>query len=144
MLLWASLAVVMVSKAKIWHGGILPIPVLDEFLGLWAMYLLIVVSQSEKGALYRILGYKPLVFLGTFAYSIYLVHAPLLQVFWQYIFVPLQNRPSQMFVALALVATPLIVGMSYASFLLCERPFLKRKAKAAVPLAVTTALEPAP
>lgn len=143
-LLLATFSMFFVSKVNVWQGRTLPVAIQDEFLGFWAMCLLIVVSQREKGFLHRTLGCKPLAFLGTLAYSIYLVHAPLLQFFWQYIFVPLQNKPLQMFAALVFIATPLIIGFSYGFFLICERPFLKCKAKVAAPLAAAMALEPPP
>lgn len=134
----------MVSQVKFRHGQILPEHLRDEFAGVWAMCLLIAISKHEQSLLSRWLSFKPLVWLGTFAYSIYLVHAPLLQVFWQFIFVPLQQKPLAMLWALVLVATPLIIALSYAFFLACERPFLRRKSRSAAPLSAKPALETAP
>ena len=102
-------------------------------------------ASAEANWLNRILSWRPLVFVGTFAYSIYLIHAPLIQVLWQYVFVPLQSRPVPMFLALCFVGTPLIVGVSYLFFLACERPFLnRRKRETMAETERDAALSPAP
>lgn len=116
----------------------------DYFVGAWSMSLLILGSLDDGNRISKFLNYKPLVFLGTFAYSIYLIHAPLLQIFWQYVFTPLHDKPLAMFAALAIVGTPIIVGLSYLFFLLCERPFLGKGKKNRESSVSETALQPAP
>jgi peptidoglycan/LPS O-acetylase OafA/YrhL len=103
--------------------------VTDTLVGLWSMSLLITVASDQNSWLSRVLSYKPLVFIGTFAYSIYLIHAPLLQILWQYLFVPFQSRPLLMFAVLAIIGTPIIIGLSYIFFLAFERPFLNKGKK---------------
>ena len=122
-----TLGMVAASEVPLWHGAALPPAYADLFVGLWAASLLVAASNVQITWLDRMLSWRPLVFIGTFAYSIYLLHAPLIQLLWQYVFVPLQNRPVSMFLALSLVGTPLIVGVSYLFFLCCERPFLNRR-----------------
>ncbi len=140
-----TLLMIAVSKLKLWHGDVLPFLYADFFVGLWAASLLVAASNAQITWLDRVLSWRPLVFVGTFAYSIYLIHAPLLQVLWQYVFVPLQGRPVPMFLALCFVGTPLIVGVSYLFFLACERPFLnRRKRETMAETERDAALSPAP
>ena len=109
------------------------------------MSVLVTASRHERGWTARFLGCKPLVFIGTFAYSVYLIHAPLLQVLWQGPFAPLQAQPLAMLAALTLLGTPLILSAAYVFFLVFERPFLRTgTGKRPTPLAVAVALQPAP
>jgi len=105
-------------------------PIVDLFVGIWAAALLFAASGTSIPLLNRFLSWKPLVTLGTFAYSIYLIHAPLIQVVWQYILPPLHGRPILSFLGLVFIGLPLILAASYLFFLIGERPFLntsKRK-----------------
>ena len=140
-----TLGMIAASELRLRHGAALPPAYADLFVGVWAMSLLIAAASAEANWLNRILSWRPLVFVGTFAYSIYLIHAPLIQVLWQYVFVPLQSRPVPMFLALCFVGTPLIVGVSYLFFLACERPFLnQRKRETMAETERDAALSPAP
>ncbi len=65
----------------------------DYCVGLLSMSILVTAALNERGWLCNLLSWKPLAFIGTFAYSIYLIHAPLLQFFWQYLFAPIQKTP---------------------------------------------------
>lgn len=112
---------------QVWHGPAIRVYVGDYLAGAWSTSLLIMTACNEGSWVRKALAAKPLVFVGTFAYSLYLIHAPLLQVLWQYAFVPLQDRPLAMLGALIFVGGPLIVGVSYGFFLVFERPFLSRR-----------------
>jgi peptidoglycan/LPS O-acetylase OafA/YrhL len=124
-----TLAVVLVSMVQMRQGAGVPESLRDIILGIWAMCLLVMVAQRESGWVYNFLSWKPLAFLGTFAYSIYLIHAPLLQVISQYLLPSGLSSALQKFLILSLIGTPLIIAMSYLFFLVCERPFLRKKAK---------------
>ncbi len=140
-----TVIMVVIPRAKVVNHAALPIEYADFFVGLWALSLLVVAAGAETNWLNRLLSWRPLVFIGTFAYSIYLVHAPLIQLLWQYVFVPLQGRPESMFLALCFAGTPLIVGVSYLFFLACERPFLnRRKRETMAETERDAALSPAP
>jgi peptidoglycan/LPS O-acetylase OafA/YrhL len=141
---WITLVVVAISMVKIRNGAGVPESVRDILLGVWAMCLLVMVSQRESGWIYNFLSWKPLTFLGTFAYSIYLMHAPLLQIVDQYLLIPGLHTALQKFLFLSLIGTPLILAGSYLFFLACERPFLHKKAKTSEPIGMKTALEPTP
>ena len=127
LLVLSTLIMIVVSKVKLWHGGVIAISYADFFVGLWATSLMIAAANTKTGWLNKALSWRPLVAIGTFAYSIYLIHGPLIQVIWQYILFPLRSNPLLMFLGLCIVGTPLIVGCSYLFFLLCERPFLNRR-----------------
>ena len=100
--------------------------VADEVFGAFGMSLLIFLSLYPEGRLRRFLDLGPLVFVGTFAYSLYLIHAPLVQILQVYVFEPLRLSPNVTCVVFLLVGTPLIVLAAYAFFLCCERPFLQK------------------
>lgn len=105
------------------------LPLMDLAVGA-ATTCAILASCHADSRLRRVLGWRPLVFVGGFSYSLYLVHAPLLQVLWQYDLRPLGLGQSQTFLLLALVGVPVIVGASYLFFLAFERPFLSRAHRA--------------
>ena len=100
---------------------------IDHAFGILSMAFLVMIARDDRGWITRWLGWRPLVFVGTFAYSIYLIHAPLLQVFWQYPLASLRDKPLAMFLALSTVGTLAIVVIAYLFFLGCERPFLRRE-----------------
>jgi peptidoglycan/LPS O-acetylase OafA/YrhL len=110
-------------------------PWVDFFMGIFVIGLLISAARPDAKLLRGILGWKPLAFVGVFSYSIYLIHLPLVQVFWRYVLTPLNLSDSLTYALLVAVGLPLIVAISYAFFLLCERPFMNtrptRAAKAA-------------
>ncbi|WP_052572920.1 acyltransferase [Haloferula sp. BvORR071] len=123
--LGAAILLAAVSVASLPGGAAIPYQFRDAFAGLASMALLITVSRDESFWLTRFLAWRPLVFIGTFAYSVYLIHAPLLQVLWQYPLASLQERPLAMFLSLATLGSALILVASYLFFLVCERPFLR-------------------
>jgi len=98
----------------------------DYFVGFATLSLLILAARSANNPIKNILSWRPFVFLGLYAYSIYLIHAPLLQVVWQYMLHPLHLGDLTTFALLALVGCPLILGGAYLFYLACERPFLTR------------------
>jgi peptidoglycan/LPS O-acetylase OafA/YrhL len=100
----------------------------DLAVGVGCACLLIGVSSGKLHGLNKALSWKPLAFTGTFAYSIYLVHAPLLEVFSRYILNSFQLSNTLYVTFLIIVGVPLTVAMSYLFFLVAEKPFISRKA----------------
>jgi peptidoglycan/LPS O-acetylase OafA/YrhL len=100
--------------------------VADYFAGSATLALLILAARSDNNPARRFLSWRPLVALGLFAYSIYLIHAPLIQVVWQYLLHPLHLGDRATFALLACPGCPLILGAAYLFYLTCERPFLNR------------------
>jgi peptidoglycan/LPS O-acetylase OafA/YrhL len=101
---------------------------LDFPVGVAAMALLVHASRGRGSLATRVLSFKPLVFIGTFSYSVYLVHAPLLQILWQYVLRPAGLGPGPMFVALMVPGACAILAFSYGFFRLFEEPFMRKAA----------------
>jgi peptidoglycan/LPS O-acetylase OafA/YrhL len=103
---------------------------LDLPAGFMAAAIL-VHSSLTPGALFsRVLNWRILTFIGTFSYSMYLLHAPLLQVIWQYVLNPLGLSLVQTFAALMTVGLGAILAFSYGFFKVCEEPFMRAPARA--------------
>lgn len=111
--------------------ALIPWPFLDVVVGLWRLCLLVCVAASAgragPGAFLRAaLSWKPLVFAGTFAYSIYLMHSPLIELIWRFAITPMGLSPMAGGWTLLLFGTPAIIAASYGFFLVTERPFINR------------------
>lgn len=103
--------------------------VLDFLVGTATVCLLVEAARSEHNFCRSVLSARPVVALGTISYSVYLLHAPLEQVFVQYAGSGhLQGYAG--FVELVFVGIPLIIAASYLFYLVCERPFLSASARA--------------
>lgn len=93
------------------------------------MALLVVAAPSARPdklqILRKILNWKPLVLVGTFFYSFYLLHTPLLQILWPYGLRPLNLAPDQQLTVLCGAGIPVIICVSYLFHLACERPFMR-------------------
>lgn len=72
-----------------------------------------------------ILSWKPLVFTGSFSYSLYLIHAPLIQLITQFVVMPFHLSPFNATILTMLLSVLLIVPVSYVFYLFCERPFMR-------------------
>ena len=125
--IWVALAttflLLALSHVRFFHDKV---SILDFFVGLWAMSLLVAAGHRNDTRLHRVLSWKPLAFVGTFAYSIYVIHAPLLQLIWLYVVRPLRLTTNMEVVSVFSVFIPLVVAGAYVFFLACERPFLNR------------------
>ncbi len=121
--------------------------VVDSLVGLSTVCLLVTISLRPASLVRRGLSYKPMMFVGSFAYSIYLVHAPLLQILWHYIISPLHLTPIHAFFVLELVGVPIIVSIAYLFHLAFERPFMTKpgvKIKTEVQAEAAAIVNPAP
>lgn len=118
---------VFLSHAKLLHGKVLQVSMLDFFVGIWAMSLLVASGYKAETRLHHALSWKPLAFVGTFAYSIYVIHAPLLELIWRFVVKPLHLSHNLLFLSIFVIFVPLVVALSYLFFLACERPFLTRR-----------------
>ena len=128
---WAAVlvlmaALVLILKRPIIHGHPLQVSVINSLVGLLAMSLLIVSGPGGIPWLHRALSWRPLAFVGTFAYSIYLFHAPLLPLLWQHCVYPLHLGTLGGLLVEAFVITPIVVAITYVLYLCFERPFVKR------------------
>ena len=126
-------------------------PVIDAVTGAFMASLLIVLGIGKAtGAvrLRRALSYRPLVRMGTWAYSLYLLHFPLLRLLAERVVKPLLPGADRVahFGTLTLIGVPLVLLASWAFFQAAERPFLSGSRKPAGPDedARGAALSPAP
>lgn len=116
----------------------------DVIAGACAVAVIVSAARHD-GWLRRALSWRPLVRIGTFAYSLYLLHFACLQLVWQYVVHPLHLAWPLEFAAHALIGLPAALAASYLFFLVCERPFLvRRKQETAAEEAQDAALSPAP
>ena len=101
----------------------------DDLVGIAAallLYVLFTDAAEQHHRLSRMLSWRPLVTVGLFSYSLYLVHAPLLHACWLILQPLLHPRLETMFLLL-LGCVPFIVGAAYAFYTAFERPFLNMK-----------------
>jgi peptidoglycan/LPS O-acetylase OafA/YrhL len=94
----------------------------DIIVGLAGVCLLVAGARVGRNPVRTVLAWKPLAFVGTFSFSLYLIHAPLIQVIWQYILAPLHPGHLGTLAALLLLGAPVIVGAAYLFYLVIERP----------------------
>lgn len=99
----------------------------DFLLGLCALCVLVAASRPGRNRLRDLFSWRPLAFIGGFAYSLYLIHLPLLEMFWQFGLHPLHLSGPVAYAVFVLIGTPLLVGAAHLFFLGCERPWLSRK-----------------
>jgi peptidoglycan/LPS O-acetylase OafA/YrhL len=130
---WTLLAVGGLTAVYILarHNGeelfIPPFPELDKMdllVGASTTALLLAAVRPGRTLVGAILGWKPLAKVGTFSYSLYLIHAPLLQLIYLRGIAPLHLSRLFSLGMLVALGIPLIVGSAYLFFLVCERPFL--------------------
>jgi peptidoglycan/LPS O-acetylase OafA/YrhL len=97
----------------------------DLVVGVMAAAALVQTSRSEKGLLRSVVSWPPLVFVGTFSYSLYLIHAPLLQVLWQYVLNPAGLGSDTMFLVLMTAGLAAVLCASYGFYRAFEAPAVR-------------------
>ena len=127
-----GLALAFYVPELVLHKHLLGASLSGVLFALLSVSLIVLAAQPGLNLVCRVLSWKPLVAVGLFSYSLYLIHAPLLQLLWQYSLRPMHLTPMILFSTLALIGVPLIVAVSYVFSLGCERPFLSSQAKAAM------------
>ncbi len=130
----ACLLLLTTSLAARWGVavGVTRFHYLDGLVGAMAMATLIHASSWPKSRLTRFLSRRSLVFVGTFSYSLYLVHAPLLQLLWQYVLHPLNLTASEMFLALVTFGLVTVLLSAYLFFRVFEEPFMRSSSRSTV------------
>ena len=96
--------------------------VFDYLIGLSAMCALIYLSKNQKSKVRLLLAGRMVSSVGAFAFSTYLIHAPLIQIAWQYLFAPFRNQPLLMFGLLSTFGLIFIYVLSYLFFRFVEQP----------------------
>ncbi|HEX8983751.1 MAG TPA: acyltransferase [Ktedonobacterales bacterium] len=122
--LWEGVTIVG-AAAVLWRftSGQVLIP--DLLVGVTTVGVLLAAARPGRiNPIRATLEWRPLVWVGGIAYSIYLIHAPLIQLLWQYGLRPLGLSAVHTYLALLLVGVPLIVAASWLFWWWGERPFL--------------------
>lgn len=96
----------------------------DLWVGIATALGFVVLAKNGLKRLGTVLAWKPLSFVGTFAYSLYLCHAPILDLVRTHIVAPAGLSPMNSFWFLLFLGTPIAVAVSYLFFWTFERPFL--------------------
>jgi peptidoglycan/LPS O-acetylase OafA/YrhL len=110
-------------KANPWQSNRL---ILDLIVAVAIAAIMSLGINSWTG---RILSAPFLQYLGLFSYSIYLVHAPLLQVWWQLFTGMFHLEGRDAFLMMAFVATPLSIAVARGFFEIFEKPLVPEAAK---------------
>lgn len=84
-------------------------------------------TRSQRAWKEATLGSRPAVALGAFSYSLYLMHAPVLETLQQEVVAPLALRPLASFAVLLGAVLPVVLLICYGFFRVFERPFLERR-----------------
>lgn len=123
--------------AWIWWGLAIPLGVvvlqlpietyvpLDLVAGVASGALLVHQALNPGSMLRRVCERRGLVVVGLFSFSLYLLHAPLIQVGWLYLVAPLGLSTGRS-MAMLFGLIPAIVAACYVFYLLFERPFIGR------------------
>lgn len=98
-------------------------PIADGVCGAATVCVLVHLNSDPPHQVMQIIEWRPLVRLGEFSYSLYLVHAPVLQLVWLglYKFWPwtISN------VTYVFISVPVCLGCSWLFHLAFERPFMR-------------------
>jgi peptidoglycan/LPS O-acetylase OafA/YrhL len=103
-----------------------PIYASDLFIGFAIAGMCYAMTGAPRGPFYRFLIWRPVVALGTFSYSLYLMHHPIAQLLYA-------NRPpwvsGEIGLFLYFIASlPVILFGCWAFYVVFERPFMPRRA----------------
>jgi len=115
------------------------LPYIDSAVGAFAALFLYSVTREAQGTArtsraIKLLSWRPLVFVGSFAYSLYLTHYPLIT----YLSLAVDRIPqlagmSRHTLPFTFVTVPLLFASAYLFFLVFERPFLSSTSRAGTP-----------
>ena len=131
--LWGGLALASAISAILacaWLGSeraIADLYWLDLLVGLAMACCLAFAVRVATGRTRRALERKPLLSIGRFSYSLYLVHAPLILLAWTFVVEPLDLPSGANLAVMMLVVVPVIVAVSHGFYLAVERPFLEHR-----------------
>lgn len=125
--------------------GYITDPISDPFLaGAVACMLVHWTKVWQRGiprfSALAVLNWRPLVFIGVFSYSLYLMHAPFQSILTQILrAIGLNN--DLYFVVILFPGIPIILGMTYLFHIIFERPFMPQAARTPKEAQVQAALE---
>ena len=112
--------------------GTVRVPIVGDIcVGALASILLAQWATVSQSKLRNMLSWKPLATLGSFSYSIYLVHAIPLLLLAAYGPKLAGWSPGWRYALFLVTAVPVLLGISYLFYILFERPFISHHAKTA-------------
>lgn len=122
------------------------LPVIDAATGLLAALVLAILGKKtmreDHSPVIQWISWKPFVFLGTIAYSVYLIHAVLIYKLRNMLDAHLAFHPPLLVIPIDMA---IIVGVAYLFHLAIERPFMSKHAPRSEHEAeIAAALNPAP
>ena len=107
------------AAANLW-----PMYASDVLLGVGIAGVCYAMTGAPRGPLYRFLGLRPVVGLGTFSYSLYLMHHPIAQVLYAYR--PRWADGEASLFCYFVGCLPLILLGCWIFYLVFERPFVPK------------------
>ncbi|MFL5306241.1 MAG: acyltransferase family protein [Polyangia bacterium] len=121
------LAVLVVGAAVLgFSAGVVHVPLQlrSVVVGAWAALFLVSCRVSfGSSAAVKLLSGGAAVWFGKRAYSLYLVHAPILQLVYQYVLAPRSLSPTALTVTTMIVSVPICIAVANAFFWAVEKPF---------------------
>ena len=125
MLRWARIASVVRNR---WTGDILALATIvllavpgTDIAVVLATMLLIVTLAAERSITARVLGWRPVHWLGLISYSLYLLHSPMQQKWLPIVAEPFTHVPHGGGIALVLTILS-VIAVSAVSYYAIERP----------------------
>lgn len=101
----------------------------DLCIGVAGCCLLVVVMLEKRNPIRRIVSLAPIVWVGGFSYSLYLLHFPLQQILWQLTAGTFHLDRLTGYI-IVLCGTAPIIAFSFLFYRLLERPFMRSKPRA--------------
>ncbi len=134
------------------HSGIAGVWYADVLAGIMCVSTIIVCARAAASAankaqceplILRFLSWPPLVQLGVFSYSLYLIHSPILALI-DYYSEPLHTRPDLLLALLLAIGVPLSLLIARGFFHVFERPCLASARTSRFDPVAQTIASPAP
>jgi peptidoglycan/LPS O-acetylase OafA/YrhL len=121
---WLALAAAVILPFVCWNdtAG-------DLCIGVMISILMASCAVRLRNPVRELLSFGPLCWIGTFSYSIYLIHSVVQLVFLNNLSIMSSLTSTTRFVLFVTACTPLILILSYLFYLVLERPFLSKRAR---------------
>jgi peptidoglycan/LPS O-acetylase OafA/YrhL len=100
---------------------------LDLVVGLATACCVAYATGATTSRTRRALEHKPLLSVGRYSYSLYLIHAPVLLVAWVFVVEPLDLSSGAKLATMMGVVVPVIIAASYGFHVAVERPFMEHR-----------------
>jgi peptidoglycan/LPS O-acetylase OafA/YrhL len=130
---WLLLTVLGILATALAHHFLYAQALDTTLFGITATLLLVALSTGQISWLRWMLQRRALIWVGIASYSLYLLHAPIIQLVWQYLLFPLglDIGEGATFLVLAPISLALSLAAARASYVLVERPFLPKSTRRA-------------